>query len=80
MTLDDWDKMFQEQGGVCASCKEKAKLFVDHDHSCCEGKLSCGSCVRGLLCNTCNITAGFIETGRAQKVTRYLQTNKDFVV
>ena len=80
MTPDDWDRMFQEQGGVCASCGEKEKLVVDHDHSCCDGKLSCGSCVRGLLCYTCNTVAGVLESGRVEKVTRYLEANKDFMV
>lgn len=49
--------MLQEQGGVCAICKQpprRNKLHVDHDHSCCPGKRSCGRCIRGLLCASCN--------------------------
>lgn len=40
---------------------------VDHDNGCCykqarEGKLAtCGLCVRGILCNTCNVRLGKYE-------------------
>jgi hypothetical protein len=37
---------------------------VDHDHACCQKKnRSCGKCIRGLLCHTCNIAAS-IRTAR----------------
>lgn len=47
MTEKDFDKLFEEQEGACAICKESdVKLVVDHDHK--TGK------VRKLLCNRCN--------------------------
>ena len=58
---DTWDTLIDEQDGVCAICKREPDtgrwgpaFVVDHDHSCCPGKFSCGKCVRGLLCNRCN--------------------------
>lgn len=51
MTLVDYDKMLQQQNGVCAICKQKDNghwgiLAVDHCHK--QGH------VRGLLCAKCN--------------------------
>lgn len=49
MTIEQYDVMFEFQGGVCALCKKPPKtrrLNVDHDHK--TGR------VRGLLCTMCN--------------------------
>ena len=63
MTADEYDAILREQGGVCAVCGKTPEengryLAVDHDHSCCPGKRSCGECVRGLLCISCNAGIG----------------------
>jgi hypothetical protein len=34
---------------------------VDHDHTCCPGKKSCGKCIRGFLCRACNSFIGLAK-------------------
>ena len=59
ITLEEYDFLLEQQDGHCALCsttpEENGKrLSVDHDHSCCPGKMTCGNCIRGLLCYKCN--------------------------
>lgn len=45
------------QGFRCPICEREISVdecVVDHDHSCCPGRASCGKCIRGLLCRNCN--------------------------
>lgn len=62
ISLDDYEKMLEEQGGVCAVCRKgesdprRKYLSVDHDHETLK--------VRGLLCCTCNFVLGFLEAKR----------------
>lgn len=48
--------MFSTQGNACARCKttETKQWCIDHDHNCCPGRFSCGKCIRGILCKSCN--------------------------
>ena len=54
MTIADYDRMFEAQGGVCAICgearPEERTLHVDHDHG--------TGVIRGLLCFRCNNALG----------------------
>jgi hypothetical protein len=58
-----YNEILESQGFACAICRTpeselKLKLSVDHDHLCCPGRTSCGKCIRGLLCNICNLSLG----------------------
>lgn len=65
--LEEYTTILDQQGGVCAICKALApkdgerRFSVDHDHSCCAGKTSCGQCVRGILCHRCNTGVGYFR-------------------
>jgi hypothetical protein len=53
ITLDQYDALLAEQGGVCAICRGPStgkNWHIDHDHI--TGK------VRAILCNGCNVALG----------------------
>lgn len=57
-----WEQL-AKQGGGCAichtpECDTGSRFSVDHDHDCCSKMPLCGSCVRGLLCRSCNVGLG----------------------
>lgn len=55
-----FEMMLKAQGNCCAICQVEFSgvPHVDHDHACCPGQGSCGGCVRGLLCASCNAGIG----------------------
>lgn len=65
ISLEQYEDMLKKQDYSCAICGTddpgggRARFCVDHDHSCCkEAMKSCGSCIRGLLCISCNRILG----------------------
>lgn len=64
LTLDAFADLLREQNYRCAACgtTEPGGYYnqwtVDHDHACCAGRKTCGSCIRGILCVVCNVTLG----------------------
>jgi Autographiviridae endonuclease VII len=71
LSLEEYDQLFLEQGGVCLICKRPEtitrNLPVDHDHT--TGK------VRGLLCTPCNSVLGLVDedSERLRLMAEYLE-------
>lgn len=68
LSAEQYDAMLLAQGGCCAICQSESSgprgWHVDHDHKCCppppgrKSFVTCGECVRGLLCHSCNLAIG----------------------
>lgn len=80
LSPEDFLILLKKQDGRCAICRESPSgnnsLRVDHDHNCCPGKLTCGKCVRGLLCINCNRSLERLDKDRqwANKATEYINS------
>lgn len=61
ISLEQFAHMVRVQENRCAICRRErqtTRWHVDHDHRCCPGVYSCGKCIRGLLCGSCNLAVG----------------------
>lgn len=68
--------------GPCQVCNKKpyqAPLHVEHDHSCCGGAGSCGKCVRGLVCASCNTHIRHWDKGTIRKDNIYYDAVKQYI-
>lgn len=63
ITAEEYDALYEFQGGKCALCPRTGtsgkRLAVDHDHhqAMLDGHApdkGCRNCIRGLVCSTCN--------------------------
>lgn len=83
LTVEQYEVLLSKFGGRCWRCKrfETAKgpggrvqrLSIDHDHSCCAYEGSCGGCIRGLLCVSCNFVLGRIDGGQVDSYVVYME-------
>ena len=62
ITLDEFKARSINGCELCGDKPERS-LHVDHDHKCCNGLITCGNCVRGIVCNGCNKIIDKYETG-----------------
>lgn len=76
ISVDDYNRMFDEQNGCCNICLKhqitfKIRLAVDHDHV--TGK------IRGLLCEACNTSLGKFEDSidNLERALQYLKKHKE---
>lgn len=82
LTAERFDAMLTTQNGRCAICRSddpgRDTWNIDHDHACCPGKGSCGNCVRGLLCQNCNLMIGHAKDDAAllQQAIAYLGSRR----
>jgi Recombination endonuclease VII len=80
LSLEQFDSMLRAQEGKCKLCRDVLDRTpcVDHDHSCCPGKKSCGKCIRGLLCFSCNTSLGNMKDSveRLQLAIAYLENSR----
>jgi hypothetical protein len=83
ITIDRYREILKTQGGGCKICgglnANGKDLAVDHDHSCCDGRKSCGRCVRGLLCSRCNTGIGMLgdSAERLRIALAYLEQRRE---
>jgi hypothetical protein len=78
ISLEDYNRMFQEQQGLCLGCYQHQSSFnkafaVDHDHV--TGK------VRGLLCMKCNSILGYAADSSIilRRLADYADKHKEII-
>lgn len=73
ITPDEYATASARGCGICGA--KDQKLHVDHDHTCCgPRKVTCGKCVRGLICGPCNRALGLLadDPSVIRSAARYL--------
>jgi len=78
LTMAQFNEMAAAQGNACAICQKpfsrRTEVHIDHDHNCCPTDMTCGDCLRGLLCAHCNTMLGMAKDDPAilAKAVEYL--------
>lgn len=85
LTIEEYEELQAAGCGVCGAAESSGKskaLHVDHDHSCCPGRRSCGKCVRGALCTSCNQGLGRFkdDPDRLVAAAVYLIQSRDVAI
>jgi hypothetical protein len=84
ITWEQFDIMFAAQGNKCAGCgatesgEKSGSWHIDHDHTCCPlpKRKTCGKCIRGILCRSCNLAIGNARDSvdRLRGLANYLES------
>lgn len=70
LSIPRMNAILRAQDDACPICGELAGDYgmegrsfwqIDHDHACCNRNGSCGRCVRGMLCQPCNLRVAWYE-------------------
>lgn len=72
ITLEQFKRMLEAQGGGCSVCGEKVgKLVVDHCHK--------TQKVRSVLCNGCNRALGYVKENpnKLRALAAYVEAHLD---
>lgn len=72
ISIEDYEKMLQAQGGKCFLCGKEKKLVIDHCHK--------TGVVRKLLCHGCNTVLGKVESREIEKFEKYIQDHADVLL
>jgi Recombination endonuclease VII len=76
----DWlNAELEKNNNLCKICYGAMDRFaIDHDHSCCPGKITCGNCVRGVICQNCNVGLGSFkdDINALKNAIKYLEKAK----
>lgn len=83
ITMDEFNIMAKNGCQICGDKPERRNLAIDHDHNCCSTEITCGKCVRGVVCHRCNVSIGVYERGLMRKdnplldkIIKYVEFNR----
>lgn len=83
LTIEQRNEYIASRGGRCEACGARPEqsfggsLCIDHDHGCCPTEITCGYCLRGVLCYHCNLAVGYLRDSAttARDLADYLEKN-----
>lgn len=75
------DQMSEFDNAVeCQSCGRNRPLAVDHDRACCDTMDTCGKCIRGFICQPCNLALGHVgdDIETLERLVNYLKARQAY--